>query len=164
MTIKPPNSWRCVRAAGGWDIVTISPIRLASGVGVAPIGLVGMRNGGGAIKSFTFAPVGTPAEGDSRPDNDSWGDAEAEASSEGEGGLGRAAGTKKLFEAPPGSLRWFTEASASSLVGKAAALAEAVAAMLIQVRALRMHWREVDGASWLLPKHRMHRRRTCYLK
>ncbi len=115
--------------------MTISPIQLACGVGIAPIGLVGMLNCSGAVRSVTFSPAGTSASG--RASSSSL-DVAAEAdsliprdgaSSKGKEGL---SSVQPICRALPASPRWFAEASTPSVVGKAAAMADAIAVMLIQ--------------------------------
>lgn len=63
-TTTTTTTFRCP-AGGGWDLVTIAPIKRALGVGVAPLGLPGMLNAGGAVKSFalrvTKHPPSTPS-------------------------------------------------------------------------------------------------------
>jgi raffinose synthase len=45
----------------GSDLVWVSPLQVCDAVSFAPIGLIDMFNGGGAITSFTLAPAHAPA-------------------------------------------------------------------------------------------------------
>lgn len=57
LEVLQPNGNIPVTLAGGGgsDVVTISPVHEAAGVRLAPIGLVGMLNAGGAVLSCSLA-------------------------------------------------------------------------------------------------------------
>jgi raffinose synthase len=63
LAVVPSNgSVSVALSPSGSDLVWVSPLQVCDAVSFAPIGLVDMFNGGGAVTSFTLAPAHAPAQ------------------------------------------------------------------------------------------------------